>query len=241
MFNAPPYATLNAGQRLLHQAACDRKPILHQSLKSIGLEHVLEQFCESNQSSFAPYHNAYHSFFVAMTVGQGAQYHRLDIEASRALHIAALFHDVNHSGGRSIDVVNIEQALIVVDGLNGLQSDERQLAKKLIHATLRPSPSNVKWNLLETLLRDADLMQAYELDDAVMTALYSGLHIEIERSSSQLMSVAQFADLSRDWMNANVVWDSEWAQTKAVQSDWTAHKARLDRLLSARDNSRIPY
>jgi hypothetical protein len=241
MFNAPPYATLNPGQRLLHQAASDLRPVLQQSLKSLGLDHVLEQFCELNQSSFAPYHNAYHSFFVALAVGQGAQYHRLDTQASRALHIAALYHDVNHSGGRAIDAVNIEQALIVVDELTGLQSGEQQLAKTLIHATLRPSPSNVKWSLLESILRDADLMQAYEPDDAVVTALYSGLHIEIERLSSQTMSVTQFADLSREWMNDNVVWDSEWAQTKAVQSDWTGHKARLDRLLSARDLSRVPY
>jgi hypothetical protein len=241
MFNDPPFANLNAGQRLLHQAACELLPALQKSFRKLGLNNVLEQFCELNQSSFAPYHNAYHSFFVATAVGQGALYHCLDHDVSRALHIAALFHDVNHTAGWSIDAVNIRQALLVVDGLSDLQNEERQLAKKLINATLRPSPTNVKWSLSETILRDADLMQAYEPDDAVMTALYSGLHIEIERSLSAKMSVAQFANLSRDWMDTNVVWDSEWAQIKASKRDWTADKARLDRLLSARSDLRDPY
>jgi hypothetical protein len=241
MFNTPLYSELSTSQYLLHQAARNLMPELQKKLEKIGLRTLLEQFCSLNQSSFAPYHNAYHSFFVVTAVSEGAEYYHLDLESSRALHVAALFHDANHSAGQSIDAVNIEQALMVVDAVSELPDNERQLSKQLIRATLRPSPINVQWSLLETILREADLMQAYESDDAVMTALYSGLHLEIESSINKKMSVLAFSDLSREWMDINIIWDSEWAQAKALRHDWASLKARLDRLLSQRTDLRVPY
>ncbi len=234
MFHSPTLQTFNANQALLYQTALERKPALEKQLEAVGLTHLMAQFCEINHSVFSPYHNAYHSFFVTDMVAQGAAFHRIDLTCTRALFAAALFHDVNHSAGKHIDAINIEQALLAIDKVTDLNQSEHALAKQLIQATLRPSVEGAQWSLLESILRDADLMQAYEVNDEVMTALYAGLHSEIERSLNKPMNKREFANFSRDWMDANIHWDSQWAKEKSITKNWTAVKGRLDTLLQAR-------
>lgn len=124
-----------------------------------------------------PYHNLTHELLVvyhAMT----AYYHRCggklsasaSIEELRILAIAALFHDHDHSGGKTTDDLNIERAIARVSTLPILSSIG--LAKSVDHITdvcslIRKTEFTnggfpfEPMNFSAKCLRDADLCMIY--------------------------------------------------------------------------------
>ena len=116
-----------------------------------------------------PYHNLNHSLTVLkysdyIANGEGVYY-----DLRLPLHLAALFHDVDHLGGdQKNDGENIERALKAFRNFFITTNEEisEELADKvesIIKATQYPyvKPHSAIGNL-ESIIRDADFMQQFE-------------------------------------------------------------------------------
>ena len=85
---------------------------------------IIQWILENNTSQALPYHNFEHSLYVMINAHECWTYEKgeMDYDAIRALLIAALFHDYNHSGGFfQNDAGNIKQA---TEGVMTLSFDD---------------------------------------------------------------------------------------------------------------------
>lgn len=217
----------NAGQRALKHIC-----------KEYEIASAWSFFSDWNDSK-AEYHCKYHAICVTLNVYEGSIYYGLSFKQTRNLLLAAIFHDFDHSGdGRFsdcplLDEQNIELALIGLNTYLEQVEDEFYLADEdyaEIINTLRITKypyAKDPVTISEMIIRDADLMQAYELDDARLLKQYRGLQVEIERARSTKFTTAEFAEGQRAWLNENVKWYSQWAIKKAETLDWESTKQRL--------------
>ena len=65
---------------------------------------------EENKACDNAYHNTYHIFNVTKNAAEAANYYNLDSITETTLLLAAMFHDINHSGGWLSDEDNINIA-----------------------------------------------------------------------------------------------------------------------------------
>lgn len=144
-------------------------------LKKIKQDSLLEKsfnyIIENNTASKLPYHNTRHLIKVFNTAINIANDFGdfLDNTNKVELGIAALFHDMNHSGGELVDQENIKIAnfefLLFFDTLN---KEEQKKIKpehimELIQYTVYPQVKNPSF-VLEQILIDSDLIQCYDID-----------------------------------------------------------------------------
>ena len=99
------------------------------------------------------------------------------------LHLAALFHDVNHSGGKLKDSENIENAekafedfaKIYLNLGENYTKEEFDIYSQVIHLIRVTEYPYVKANSaltqMEKIIRDADMMQAFEYNWINQTTL----------------------------------------------------------------------
>lgn len=207
-----------------------------------GLEYYFNYFTARNKSATIPYHNQYHTYCMVLNVYEASLYHELNVDSRRSLLVAALFHDINHSGGTYTDDVNIK---IAVDTLVS--------AHKLILETTRSNPmcgdhyvcltpqelvssvetiNSTKYpyngppdTLLQEIIRDADLMQVYEENPERLRKQFLGLKSEMEIKHGPF-TPEQWADGCKDF-NDKVIWHTQWAKDKSIALD---HKACTDHL-----------
>lgn len=127
------------------------------------------QHAKSGIHVFNPYHNLTHELQVVFWT-HACIVNEPHFEPSRAdmrdALLAALFHDHNHSGGRSSDEVNVQMAMQFVANHYSLDRDpQRCAAAKIIEATrfdgLDTGFYRDPTNLSERAIRDADLMSIY--------------------------------------------------------------------------------
>lgn len=125
-----------------------------------------------------PYHNLQHELHVVYwshvvatnenSLRPKASNHYLVQGDLKALAVASLFHDHNHSGGAERDTVNIQRAIqrVFTRDINLILEDEginKETVRDLIRVTcfengaFRRRPRT----LLEKSIRDADLMMVY--------------------------------------------------------------------------------
>lgn len=133
----------------------------------------------SNPSADAPYHNSEHLFTVTMNCYEASCYYKFTKEAQRELILAALYHDYNHSVGEHADWVNILSAVTGAVNLiplhePGMSAVTLKRIVNVIQSTQYPEVSKPK-NILECIIRDADILQTTEEDAAVFI---SGLNEE---------------------------------------------------------------
>lgn len=76
-------------------------PLLQKALKFIMV---------NNTSNYLPYHNFNHLLTVLKYSNLIAHGEEVYYDQRTPLHLAALFHDVNHSGGKLKDSENIKNA-----------------------------------------------------------------------------------------------------------------------------------
>lgn len=207
-------------------------------IERLNLEGFLSYFNEFN-STTAPYHGKYHSYCMVLNCYEGALHEKLSPTQTRALVVAALFHDFDHSGGSLSDEKNIELAL---KGLSLAQVTER-VATPLSDQELAQAVSAIKITkypfekqpdtILERIIRDADLMQIYEESTPLIRQQYLGLKSEIEKARNVKYGAQEYATGQDQWLKDNVVWYTAWAQRKALVRDWESARARLFTILSA--------
>jgi predicted metal-dependent HD superfamily phosphohydrolase len=134
-----------------------------QIIKKNKLENYFRKFILYNNSNDLPYHN----FFHTMCVMQNCFLIAYDLEMAeleiRALLIAAMFHDFNHSGGKLKDTENVKIAINGFLTASEEDDDVNNLVVDIIRATEFPYviPED-ELTIYQKIIRDADLMQTFE-------------------------------------------------------------------------------
>lgn len=134
------------------------------------LQKAFAYIVDNSTSNYLPYHNLTHLLTVLKYVDYFAHGEGVYFDKRTALHLAALFHDVNHSGGKLSDAENIENAIKAFLDFYEHHVDYFLDDKKLIEdvidnikATQFPYVQhNSNITLSQKIIRDADMMQQFE-------------------------------------------------------------------------------
>tara|TARA_R110002020_G_scaffold366045_1_gene578153 strand:- start:96 stop:713 length:618 start_codon:yes stop_codon:yes gene_type:complete len=130
-------------------------------LLSKGVEWVLK----NSKSNTLPYHNFNHLLTVVKHCYYASIHHGLLVDEALELLLAALFHDVNHSGGEKPDSENIEMskdALRQFLSENDFYVDVEEVCN-IINSTQYPYVMETEeLSLKQSIIRDCDLMQVLE-------------------------------------------------------------------------------
>jgi hypothetical protein len=137
---------------------------------------TLRWIIENNKANQKPYHNLDHLLSTFKNTQDMVHYYDLDEELKKCLGVAALFHDVNHSGiadqeDPKADWLNIQKALKAFQDFEkevlnkDLSHQDIWLIQDLIKSTKYPHEDFLRENpLLEGIIRDADMMSTYNYD-----------------------------------------------------------------------------
>ena len=182
---------------------------------SKGAEALLLASCGTHMHN--PYHNLDHELSVVY-YAHAAYMNEPDSEFTsrntsldhRVLLLAALFHDHNHSGGKTHDWDNIQRTLQFVDGsefhrILSLESSEVTKIKDIIRCTqfFEGQFTYTPDNLCQQAIRDADLMMIYSMEGH---DLLDGLFVEMGKPLSGYDDKAVSEALAR---NASFLRDSK--------------------------------
>jgi hypothetical protein len=138
------------------------------------LQKAFKYIIEESNSNYLPYHNLNHLLTVLKYTDKIAHGEEVYYDKRLPLHLAALFHDVNHSGGKLEDYENIENAEKAFEEFANIHlninkkftRDEFDIYSQVVHlirATQFPySKPNSATNRFEKIIRDADMMQNFE-------------------------------------------------------------------------------
>lgn len=174
---------------------------------------------ENSNSNNLPYHNINHLMTVfASCYDACSHYNIVDVSGESAefeLCLAALFHDVNHSGGKESDERNVQ---VAIDSFtvfyNSLSTDLQSMFNKnnvieIIKPTQYPYViTDIKQlTLSQRILRDADLTSAFDGDwiQAVVFGLREEMGIKTleERIQQQVGFILKLKTCT-DWGNSKL-------------------------------------
>lgn len=188
------------------------------------------------------YHNPYHTKLVVLHALEGAIQSGFDPKGKqiRVLLVAALFHDAGHYQGEvakagqgylyasNPDDLNIDEALGEiykahyrlgrVSGKELLNEEEMLEARQLIRWTVYPRKPHSEPTLMGKILQDADLMTVYCHDSRVAGWLIKGLYEEFKKTKPEL-TYSEFDNQQLQFAR-KVVWNTRWANIKAVQANF---------------------
>lgn len=132
-------------------------------IKKYEIEKYLQKLLKYSSSNFLPYHNFYHTMCMVENCEEIASSLGLTDFEKRALSIAAIFHDFNHSGGKLKDKENVNNAINAFLSMSLEDQDINDLVAEIIKATEYPYViADEDLNLYQQIIRDADLMQTFE-------------------------------------------------------------------------------
>jgi hypothetical protein len=204
-------------------------------ISRFNLERFIEFYEHLNSSSNLPYHNRYHMHCMVLNCYEGLLFHDVSDSEARGLLAGTIMHDFDHSGGKKSDSENVSLAITSLHAAHkyasaiglGLSSSELGIAVDAVKATEFPY-TFTDLSLTQKIIRDADLMQPYEEDGAVLLKQYRGLKKEVCPTAS----IEDFANGVLDFLNG-VRWHSMWGIEKAFNRDWESAKHRVHDLLLA--------
>lgn len=236
----------NSGTRELFAADFNRhlheltlmsfEPAADMIAHKLRLDEALELYGELDSAKL-PYHNRYHTECMVANVFEGAVFTNLSPRWWRSIVAATIAHDAFHTGGHDIDHVNIMRAIEFVkaiintfaDTSKAFSDEDQKVMLDVVTVTEYPYVRQ-PITLPEMIIRDADLMQVYELDDDKLVNQYRGLKQEIEIQRSKIFTNAEFAEGCQKFLDG-IVWHTKWARDKAVTLDWETKKDRLITLI----------
>lgn len=200
-------------------------------IKELDLDYYFSIILTKNKSNVIPYHNLKHTLTMMLNAfdifnhdvyDYTKLYDTKKCDELRAICIAALFHDFNHSGGTlQSDEDNISLA---IDAWNKYTKEDEYWVKfieHLIKGTQYPY-INDEPNIYVQILRDADMMQWFE-DDFIEHTLM-GLNKEMLGKSSlsvkMLEGQLQFMKNAKFYTPfAKIKYDSHFNE-KIAQIEW---------------------
>ena len=228
-----------------------RKDVLSHIFESLDLKEYYEAFEQLDDGynrwfsggQAKTYHNKLHMKAVALNCYEAM--HNTLTEFSKAdqqaLMVAALYHDAQHTRVAPTDSINIGMALKALDAVHKtvvhkLPKLAYQKAVKLIRHTEYPyvvTSANIKCPL-SLIIRDADLMMAYETD-CLAVELYTGLFNELvekrkHNGESELTKEAFIEDNTKFLQKAQ--WNTRWARNKALVYNFPRRIVQLKELLA---------
>jgi hypothetical protein len=178
---------------------------------------------KNSKSNDLPYHNFNHLLTVVRYTYGACRFYELTEKEEKEMLMAALFHDVNHSGGKETDDLNVKVAkLTVLDFINDYDIDiDGDEVCRIIDATQYPyviEPEDM--DLKQQIIRDADLLQALEPNwiQQIIMGLSEEMNIPIE-----VMISGQRKFLMNAQFNTN--WGIFWKEQR-----WKEVKEKLDKL-----------
>lgn len=187
-----------------------------------GLRQVDQAVRLFNSGAQNPYHGYLHLETVAcdvMTIMHAEQFG--DEQGIRSILIAAMLHDVMHSGGIDTDPENVARAVDFVDYIDHkvLELHNDTLIKEAIGCTVYSNGFPVKpKTFLERTLRDADLMTIFHVHEDVGMKLMLGLCQEINFANhlngKPLISLADYVVGQRTFLTG-IEWHTTFAQQLA--------------------------
>jgi len=157
---------------------------IHIIQRSELLQKAFAYIVDNSTSNYLPYHNLNHLLTVLKYVDYLAQEEGIYFDKRMPLHIAALFHDVNHSGGKLSDGENIQNAITAFkkfyeNHVDYLMEDTKLIDQIVDNIACTQFPY-VQANSITThqqkIMRDADMMQQFEYNWINQTTL--GLAME---------------------------------------------------------------
>lgn len=159
--------------------------------RQLGVESLFVFSKFNNKASNGPYHNTLHACDVARLAYGLAAMVKHTVQSCRSVFIAGLFHDFNHSLGKSPDFENILEAQKgLLDALKVYGSElpsrqERYMALEAISATQYPY-EQPKFHFTDicAILRDADRLQIVTLH---WRSQIRGLGLEMNVSIEELV------------------------------------------------------
>ena len=151
---------------------------LKERIEHLGLSETFDWVMENNTSKNLPYHNNYHLQMVCETALKGCDaYHTaFDYEVKKLVAVAALFHDMNHTG--SNDDENIQIAVESFENYNKefnlFSQDNENFIIELIKSTRYPyEKTPYDLTLAQNILRDSDILQGHFTDDYLKRTVFA--------------------------------------------------------------------
>jgi hypothetical protein len=194
--------------------------------KDFGFNTMFEKVRLNNFSNTLPYHNWFHTCCMVCNCIEGAQYYNLDFRQCYLIGVSALFHDFNHSGGRSTDAENIEVAVKGFQdfGYGTVELDNLQI-EHTIRVTQYPFIHTPK-TIEQKIIRDADLMQV--LEPEWFEHIILGLQLEFlnggKSFTEQEMLKGQMVFLS-EHIPHNLF--TEWAKSKFATNEYAWRQSEI--------------
>lgn len=178
---------------------------------------------KNNTSNNLPYHNFNHLLTVVRYTYGACRFYELPEKDEKEMLMAALFHDVNHSGGALKDDQNVKNAKeTVIKFINAFNLDIDPIeVSRIIEATEYPyviEPEDM--DLKQQIIRDADLLQALEPNwiQQIIMGLSEEMNIPME-----VMITGQKSFLMNAQFNTN--WGIFWKEQR-----WKEVKEKLEKL-----------
>jgi hypothetical protein len=157
----------------------------------VYLQKAFKYLISNSSSNGLPYHNLNHGMTVLKYVYGGVKYHSItDEDEVKAILIAALCHDADHSGGKLKDNFNVIKAKTYIRMFSEYyQLDvDFDITDEMLDATEYPYKIERKdLSLRQAIIRDADLMQVYE-DNWIHQIIY-GLSEELNMDFFDLIEL----------------------------------------------------
>lgn len=166
----------------------------HLYLAKNGLNHALAYVQIENPSNKVPYHNLDHMLTVVKWCGRLAGLCSLTALEEKALILAAIFHDFDHTAGAEDDDVNIQRALTGLKRFGEIHRVDEELlnlAVDNIQVTQFPFIHEPK-TVSQKIIRDADLLQSLEPNR--QEVLIDGLRKELEVKFKRKITRGEFCE-----------------------------------------------
>lgn len=193
---------------------------------------------ETNPAANLPYHNWYHTLCMALNCYNAADYYNLPLSSMRAVCVAALWHDYQHSGGKHTDTVNVTRAIeqfknyhlsLYSCGTRDHESDLTQVPD-IIAVTEYPYV-RAPYGIEQKIIRDADLMQVclptwYEM-------CIIGLGKEISIKLGKEVTEKEMVEGQISFLN-NITLHTQWGRetlTSTILTDRCTHLINRSRQL----------
>ncbi len=184
-------------------------------IKEYSLDEYFSILLTKNKSNHLPYHNLYHG----LSVMRNSYYidildFKSDQKYLRELLLAALFHDFNHSGGKSSDKENVLGSIDQFLKYSKESEEANYRIINIIKATQFPYVIDDKdLNYHQKIIRDADMLQACE--DNYLQQVILGLSKEFNAD------LKTFCENQIKFLNNLVLY------TDAANKIWNKNKERL--------------